>query len=269
VSLVIDYTGYKSLAIARKNRILTIVLSRPEVLNACNAEMHEELSRIFVDAENDPEVDVIVITGAGRAFSAGGDILWMQQLIDNPAIEEGAVQAEAKKIIYAILECEKPIVARVPGDAIGFGATVALFCDIIVASENARFGDPHVKVGLVAGDGGAIIWPQLIGFARAREYLMLGSLITASEAARIGLINHVVPEAELDGRVNSIVQALATGAQKSIRWSKAAVNLPLRQMAHAMMDTSMAWEVLSNLSEDHQEAVNAFREKRRPKFAGR
>lgn len=265
----VDFSRYKTLKVTREGRILRIAFNRPDVLNAANAEMHEELSRIFTDAQDDADSDVIIVTGEGRVFSAGGDIGWMQSLIDDPSQQEGPVQRQAKRIIYSILDCEKPIIARVQGDAVGMGATVALYCDIIIAADTARFGDPHVRVGYVAGDGGAVIWPQLIGFARAKEYLMLGKMISARDAAQIGLINHAVEEEELDKTVDDIATRLASGALSAIRGTKVSVNIALKQMVHAALDTSMALEVLSNLTEDHQEAVTAFREKRKPVFTGR
>jgi len=153
--------------------------------------------------------------------------------------------------------------------AVGLGATVALMCDIIIAADTAKIGDPHVNAGLVAGDGGALIWPQLIGFARAKEYLFTGDLMTAAEAHRIGLINHVVPPSELDENVYGLAHRLAAGAIKSIRWTKQVINIPLRQIAHATMDLSLSLETQSNLSKDHQEAVSAFAAKRRPNFTGK
>ena len=140
---------------------------------------------------------------------------------------------------------------------------------IIIAADHAKIGDPHVNAGLVAGDGDALIWPQLIGFARAKEYLFTGDLMTAAEAERIGLINHVLPADQLDDKVYGLARRLAGGAMRSIRWTKQAVNIPLRQLAHSMMDLSLSSETHSNLTKDHQEAVWAFAQKRRPNFTGR
>src|SRR6516164_9817116 len=157
---------------------------------------------------------------------------------------------EAKRIVFRMLECNKPIIARVNGHAVGLGATIALLCAIIIAADHAKMGDPHVNAGLVAGDGGALIWPQLIGFARAKEYLLTGDLMTAAEAERIGLINHVVPADQLDEKVYGLARRLAAGAMKSIRWTKQTINIPLRQLAHSMMDLSLSLETQSNLSKD-------------------
>lgn len=263
-----SYASYEALSVAVADRIATVTFNRPERLNAVDALMHTELSQIFIDLYQDPGVDVIVLTGAGRAFSAGGDIEWMQSAIDNPSSFEQTVR-EAKQIIFSMLDCEKPIIAKVNGHATGLGATIALFCDVIFAAETAKIGDPHVSVGFVAGDGGAVIWPQLIGYARAKEMLMTGDLITALKAAEIGLINHAVPPEQLDARVDAFARRIRDGAQKAIRWTKVSVNIGLKQLAHSIMDTSLAYEALSNLSADHAEAVAAFREKRAPKFTGR
>ena len=262
------FADYKTLVFARRGRVLEITMNRPEKLNAVDEAMHEELARVFVDASNDPESDIVVLTGTGRAFSSGGDIDWMQKMIDQPASFEKTAR-EGKQIVYSLLDCEKPVIAKLNGHATGLGATIALFCDVIFAAETAKIGDPHVSVGFVAGDGGAVIWPQLIGYARAKEYLMTGDLMTASQAASIGLINHAVAPAELDERVQQFADRLAAGAIKAIRWSKMSANIGLKQLAHSIMDASLAYEAMSNVTRDHQEAVNAFREKRSPAFSGK
>ena len=262
------YADYKRLKFERRGRILTVTMNRPEVLNAIETVLHEELGRVFYDVADDPEADVIVLTGAGKAFSAGGDINWMQEMIDDKAKWE-RTRIEAKKIVFGLLDCEKPVIARVNGAAMGLGTTIALFCDVIFATETAKIADPHVAVGLVAGDGGAVIWPQLIGYARAKEYVMTGDILTGAEAALIGLINHAVPESELDSRVYGFAERIAAGATQAIRYSKTAVNIGLRQLAHSIMDASIAYETVTNATADHQEAVTAFREKRKPKFSGR
>ena len=261
-----DFSQYKTIEVTRRDRILTLTLNRPDKLNAVNKQMHGELTRIFADADDDPLSDVIVLTGAGRAFSSGGDIDWMQEMIDT-GFEQTA--REAKRIIFSLLDCEKPVIARLNGHATGFGATMALFCDVIFAAEEARIGDPHVSVGLTAGDGGAVIWPQLIGYARAKEYLMTGDLIPATKAAEMGLINHAVPADTLDDRVDAFADRLAAGAGVAIRSTKVSVNIGLKQLAASVMDACLAMESRSNATQDHQEAVNAFRDGRKPVFTGR
>jgi enoyl-CoA hydratase len=154
------------------------------------------------------------------------------------------------------------------GAAAGLGATIALLCDIIVADENAVIGDPHVRVGLVAGDGGAVIWPQLIGYARAKEFLMTGELIKAPRAAAMGLINYAVPTAELDAKVDELIGSLLRNPRWAVRWTKTVANQPLKVLAAQLMDSSIAYETISNLTADRAEAVRAFREKRAPKLTG-
>lgn len=260
---MVDFTRYRTIRHERRDRVLTLILNRPEALNAVDGEMHAELTQVFFDAAGDPSSDVIVLTGEGKAFSAGGDIPWMQSIID-----EGfdLTAREATRIIFSLLDCEKPIIARINGPATGFGATLALFCDISIAVETAKIGDPHVQVGFTAGDGGAVIWPQLVGYARAKEYLMTGDLMTAVEAARIGLINHAVPNDELDDRVYGLASRLTEGSQTAIRTTKMSINIGLKQLAASMMDACLAYEAISNMSRDHQEAVTAFRERRKPNF---
>ena len=148
---------------------------------------------------------MLVLTGTGRAFCAGGDLPWLQSAIDDPAVFERTA-VEGKAILFRQLELTKPIIARLNGPAVGLGASLALFCDIIVAAQSAMIADPHVSVGLVAGDGGAIIWPQLVGYARAKEYLLTGAQLSAQEAERIGLINRVVPDTQLDAAVQELAQ---------------------------------------------------------------
>lgn len=264
---MVDYSGYKYIKFEKSGRTMTMTFNKPDVLNAMTAEMHEETSRVFYDLGMDHSIDIVIVTGEGRAFSAGGDIAGMREMYDKPEMFETSIM-EAKKIIFGILDCEKVLICKMNGDAVGLGATIGLFCDVIFAADHARLGDPHVRVGLAAGDGGAVIWPQLIGYARAKEYLLTGDLITAPDAAEMGLINHVVPAAELDERVDQFAKKLGSGAMKSIKWTKVAINIGLKQLAHSMMDTCMAYEALSNRTGDHLEAINAFEERRKPKFTG-
>ena len=262
-----DFDAYRRLSFTRRGRILTVTLNRPETLNAVDGEMHDDLSRVFYDLALDEESDIVVLTGAGKAFSAGGDMTWLEGLCGNRA-EWERVRIEAKRIVFGLLDCEKPVIAKVNGHAAGLGATIALFCDVIFASEKARISDPHVKIGLVAGDGGAIIWPQLVGYARAKELLMTGDPVSASRAAEIGLINHCVPAEALDERVDAFCDRLAGGATAAIRYTKVAVNVGLRQIAHSLMDASIAYESMTNEMRDHREAVRAFIEKRPAEFRG-
>ncbi|MDP6704794.1 MAG: enoyl-CoA hydratase-related protein [Alphaproteobacteria bacterium] len=260
-----NYDSYRCIEAERRGRILTLTLNNPP-LNAVDDVIHEELARIFADVQLDDEADIVVLTGAGRAFSAGGDLNQMKE-----AYAEGEMRltlVDAKRIVFSLLDLEKPIIARVNGHAMGLGATIALFCDVIYMSTAARIADPHVSIGVVAGDGGAVIWPQLIGYARAKEYLMTGKPLTGEEAARIGLVNHAVAPEDLDEAVYGFAEELAAGPQKAIRWTKVSANIGLKQLAHSIMDTSLAYEWITFKTEDHGEAIDAFLEKRKPNFTG-
>jgi enoyl-CoA hydratase len=265
----VDSLGdYEHLVIGRRGRVVTIALYRPEKLNAFNARLHAELATILQRVGDDPDSDIIVLTGSGRAFSAGGDIGWQQAAYENPVLFEATVR-EAKQIIFAMLDCEKPIIARINGPAVGLGATIALFSDVSFIAETAHIADPHVSVGMVAGDGGALIWPHLVGLARAKHYLLTGDPIDASEAVRIGLVNFVVPDAELDLAVDTYADRLAAGAQLAIRYSKLTINAGIRALAASAMDVGLGYESVTNMTDDHREALAAFRERRKPNFGAR
>jgi enoyl-CoA hydratase len=257
--------GFETIALARSGRLLTITLNRPDVLNAVNEQMHSDLEQVFAFVADDEESDVLVLTGAGRAFSAGGDLTYLAETARHPERFDVDVR-RAKRIVYTILDLEKPLVCKMNGHAVGLGATIALLCDVVFAAEHAKIGDPHVNVGLVAGDGGAFIWPQRIGYARAKEYLMTGELVPAPRAEQIGLINHCLPAAELDAAVDSFCQRLLNGSRNAIRWTKVTANLELKRIAHAVMDAGIAYEAVTIRSADHREAVDALQNKRTPVF---
>jgi enoyl-CoA hydratase len=227
--------------------------------------MHLELSWVFRSLAEDTQTDVVILTGAGRAFCAGGDLEWMEQSAAEPCLFLPIVE-EIKNIVLSMVEFPKPLICRLNGDAIGLGATLALGCDIIIAAQSARFGDPHVRVGLTAGDGAAIILPHIIGHMRAKELLLTGDLVTAADGKDMGLINHVVPDDELDARVDALAQKLARGAQTAIRYTKVALNAGLRAAAIAQIDMLAAYEALTVMTPDHREALAAMREQRRPTF---
>ncbi|GGD00663.1 enoyl-CoA hydratase/isomerase family protein [Pyruvatibacter mobilis] len=263
------FSGYSRIRAERDGTILTLMISNPALRNAVDEQMHHELASIFVDAQEDADSTVIVLTGdpEGNAFCAGGDIAWMKAALDGTVAGPGV--AEGRRIVTSLLDVEKPIVAAINGPAVGLGATLALFSDVIFMGESAQVADPHVKVGLVAGDGGAVIWPQLVGYARAKEYLMTGDPVPAAEAERIGLVNHVVPDAELQERAMAFARKLARGAPQAIQHTKAAVNMELKRLAATVFDASLAYEMISFTRDDHREAVSAFLEKRAPAFTGR
>ena len=179
---------FESILLSRKGRRLDMTLNRPDLLNAVDEALHRDLPVAIAFAAGDPGSDLIVLTGAGRAFSAGGDVALMEHQAAHPEVFDAGVAA-AKAIVFGMLDLEKPVICRMNGHAVGLGATIALLCDIVIAAEGAKIGDPHVGIGLVAGDGGAVVWAARIGAARAKEYLLTGELIGAAKAAEIGLID--------------------------------------------------------------------------------
>ena len=260
------FVDYERLKFDYRNRVLWITIDAGK-MNAVDFEMHEELARVFPEAQRDPDSDLIILTGAGRAFCAGGDMAWFQAMIDDPSLFRD-IAHDAKRIVNGLLELEKPIICRLNGAAAGLGASIALLCDVIIADETAKIGDPHVKVGLVAGDGGAVIWPQLIGYARAKEMLLTGEMLDASEASAMGLINHALPADQLDAKVDEVAGKILDNPRWAVRWTKTAINLPLRDIANRVMDAAIAYEINSNSTRARQEAVTAFVEKRAPNFPG-
>ena len=260
-----EATDYQHIRTHHTGRVLTLTLDRPAQRNAVNARLHAELASVFTDAQRDADSDVVLLTGAGSAFCAGGDIAWMQQGVDDPAGFERTGR-EGKDILFSQLDLDKPLVCALNGHATGLGASLALLCDVVIAAEGAKIGDPHVSVGLVAGDGGALIWPQLIGYARAKRYLLTGDLMTATEAERLGLVSQVVADGQALPVAMALAQRLAAGATQAIRWTKVTSNLPLKALIHAHFDAGLAYELLSNRSRDHAEAVAAFRDRRPPVF---
>lgn len=264
---MMNFADYNAIEFRRDGKVLHATFNRPDTMNAVDDVLQPDLDRLFIDVAEDDETHVLVITGKGKAFSAGGNIDSMQQLIDNPQLFRKESD-KGRQRIFAQLDCPKPIIAKVNGAAVGLGATIALFSDVVFSNERARIADPHVQIGLVAGDGGAVIWPALIGYARAKHYLMTGEPITGAEAAEIGLIHKALPLEELDAAVDDYAQKLANGASLAIQWTKLSANIGIKHIAQQVLDASFAYELMSQQTVDHQEAANAFREKRAPRFTG-
>lgn len=263
-----SYSHYKSLGVAIDNGVATVTLQSGEPFNSVTWEMHHELSTIFQALNTDPCVQVIVVTGAGEAFCAGANLTWLRGQLDTPMDPLEARQA-ARGIVLGYLDCTKPIIARVNGDAIGLGATLAVLADIVIMADSARIADPHVRIGLVAGDGGAVIWPLLVGYARAKEFLLTGNAVSAPDAVAMGLVNRSVPREQLDEVVGKFVRQIMTAAPLAVRFTKAAVNIPLRQAVESVLEASLAFETITMRSDDIKEGVDAFLQKRKPEFKGR
>jgi len=249
------------------DHILRVEFNRPERLNALNVTMHTELRDLYKLIEADEDVDVVVLTGRGKAFCVGADFDTMEENlgVGYPDGHPGLMNDSAA-MARNILSVRQPIVAAINGDCIGLGATLALFCDVTYMAEGARIGDPHVRAGIVAGDGGPVLWPLLVGANRAKEYLMTGDLLTAAEADRIGLVNHVVPLEQLDESAMKMARKLASMPQIALRFNKRLVNKDLEDRVNRLYDLSLAMEAITFETADHREAVKAFLGKRKPQF---
>jgi enoyl-CoA hydratase len=263
-----DQAAYKTLRFDRAGRVLTITIDMAEKLNVVTEQLHNEMARVFNDAADDPDSDVIILTGAGHVFCAGGDMNWLRDEMVTGLMPFVVESRTMKRIVHGLLDCPKPVIARVNGDAMGFGASIALLCDVVIAVETARFADPHVKIGLSAGDGGALIWPQLIGYAKAKHYLLTGDPIGAIEAERLGLVTFALPAAEFAGFAEKYAERMARGAQTAIRYTKITTNLGLRNLLTSVFEAGAAYEGLCKHTADYREGVSAFLEKRRPVFRG-
>ncbi len=252
----------------RDDGIAVVTLSNPRRKNALTWQMHRELESVWDALDADDDVRVVILTGEGNAFCTGADfsaqdISQGQQRLANRPRTRGA-----RRLFWNMLDFEKPIIAKVRGAAYGLGASIAVAADIVVAAEGAVFCDSHVKAGIAPGDGGAALWPLLIGFNRAKEFLMTGDPIEASKAAEMGLINHCVKEEELNTFVEQLAQRLAAGAPLAISYAKLSVNLLLKQIIGGAFETSLAYDLLTLYTDDHNEGMQAFRDKREPKFKG-
>lgn len=209
----------------------------------------------------------MLLTGAGKAFSAGGDFAWFPTLRSVERLAE--LRRDAKQLIWDLVDLELPLVVAINGPAVGLGASIALLADIIYIAESAHIADPHVRVGIVAGDGGTAIWPLLVGPARAKEYLLTGDPVPAREAERIGLVNHVVADDDLHQQAMAMAERLAAGAPLALQFTKAAVNQLVKQSLELAFDYATGHELLTFLSEDHQEALDAIAGRREPRYRGR
>ncbi len=262
------YEEFQSIRFERDGDVLRVVLDRPgDDLNAVDDRLHEELTALFPALRREREARAVVLTGAGRGFSAGGDFGWFPTLQEPGRLED--LRLDARQMIGDLLDVHLPVVCALNGHAMGLGATLALLCDVIFMAESARIGDPHVRVGIVAGDGGTVAWPLAVGPARAKRYLLTGDAVPAVEAERLGLVTEVVPDELLDETAMAFAQRLAAGAPLAVQYTKQAVNALVKDALNTSFDQATALELLTFRSADHQEALAALREGRPPRFEGR
>ncbi|TDU00858.1 enoyl-CoA hydratase [Azorhizobium sp. AG788] len=259
------YDAYQRLKIDfPADRVLRVTMNNPASLNSADQRMHGELGTIWRDIDADPEVNAVIITGAGKAFSAGGDFEMIDGIM-NDFETRARNWKEAKDIVYNVINCSKPIVSAMRGPAVGAGLVCGMLADISIASKKAKIIDGHTRLGVAAGDHAAIVWPLLCGMAKAKYYLLLCDPLSGEEAERIGLVSLAVEDEELDQKAIEIATRLATGAQSAIRWTKYSLNNWLRQ-AGPTFDASLALEFLGFTGPDVAAGLASFKEKRAPEF---
>jgi enoyl-CoA hydratase len=260
-----DYSNYKRLKFERHpNGILEIIMGEPGKLATADTLMHGELGSVWRDVDADPDTRVVILRGEGKGFSGGGDFTMIDTIIADPN-DRLRNWKEARDIVYNVINCSKPIISAMHGPAVGAGLVAGLLADISIAANDARIIDGHTKLGVVAGDHAAIIWPLLCGMAKAKYYLLLCESVSGAEAERIGLVSLAVPGDQLRAKAFEVAERLAAGAQTAIRLTKYSLNNWLRT-AGPTFDTSLALEFLTFAGPEVKEGMSALRHKREAKF---
>jgi len=259
------YAKYERLKFDRPgDRILRITLDTPGKLNAVDQIMHDELGQVWRDIDRDEEISCVILTGAGDAFSAGGDLNMVKEMTEDFKTMTRAWK-EARDLVYNVINCGKPTVSAMTGPAVGAGLVAGLLCDVSIVGKKARIIDGHTRLGVAAGDHSVIIWPLLCGMAKAKYYLLTCDPLSGEEAERIGLVSMCVEDDELQDTAVKVAQKLANGAPNAIRWTKYALNNWLRMMG-PNFDTSLALEFMGFAGPEVQEGMASLREKRKPNF---
>jgi enoyl-CoA hydratase len=261
----VDDSSYQRLIVERRDHgVVLLTLSNPGKLNATDAVLHAELARVFRDVDDDPAIRAVVVTGEGKAFSAGGDLAWIAGQVGSYE-QTMRVMREAGDIVRTMIDCDTPIIAAINGVAVGAGLAVALMSDISIIDEAARFTDGHMRLGVAAGDHAVAIWPLLCGMAKAKYYLLTSDFIDGREAERIGLVSKAVPGEQVLPEALALAERLAQGPRDAIRFTKRSLNHWLRQ-ALPNFEASLAYEMLNFLGPDSAEGLDALQTKRTPEF---
>jgi 2-(1,2-epoxy-1,2-dihydrophenyl)acetyl-CoA isomerase len=260
---------YEKLILSKEDGVATIVLNRPEVLNALDAKLSEELGLAVDEVSRDDLVRVLVLTGAGKGFCAGGDLKDTPINRRDVVASTRALEKWHDEVLLGLRRMEKPTIASVNGVAVGAGLGLALMCDIVIAAENARFGEVYVRIGGTSDSGGTYLLPRLIGIPRACEFLFTGDMIDAKDAGRMGLVNRVVPPDKLEPTTRELAARLARGAPKAIGMLKRAIYRNINENVESALHYENYMTNLCLQTEDAQEGVAAFMEKRAPIFKGK
>lgn len=247
--------------------IATVTINRPERLNSLHPPAHDEFERVWPDLQERDDVACVIVRGQGAEFSAGGDVKDMLERVRRDSRGgSGISPARARRLVTAMLDFEKPVIAAVEGRAFGLGATIALLCDFVVASTTARFSDPHVDVALVPGDGGAAIWTVLVGPHRARLLLLTGGVVSAQQAQEWGLLAGLTEPGDALAQARDLADDLTRRSRGAVRGTKMSVNAWLKAQFQPILETSLAFERASLQDPDFTEALSALSDKRTPTF---
>jgi enoyl-CoA hydratase len=253
-------TGEPAVRTERRGAVCVVTLNRPERLNAASRELHRAVTEVWAEVTADPEVRAIVLTGAGKAFCAGGDVELLDAMTGDAQLR-AEVLAEAGDLVRAMVTCEVPIVAAVNGPAVGLGWSLASACDLVVVANDAFFSDPHVTIGLVAADGGALVLPLLGGLMRAKEYVLLGDRLPATEALRIGMANRCVPANQVLDVALDLATRIAGYPPQAVRETRRVLNLEVARLVERHLDAAIAAEAESFATDDFQQKLAAFTKK--------
>jgi enoyl-CoA hydratase len=257
--VTVDYGLTPEVLTQADGPVRLVTLNRAADLNGANRPMHQALAKVWSRIAEDEDARAIVFTGSGTAFSAGGDFDYMQENIDDEQMR-AQTMAEGRAIIEGMVRCPLPIVAAVNGPAVGLGASLAVLSDIVLMAEGSFLADPHLRMGLVPGDGG-MTWPALIGLGRAKEYLFLGSRIPAADAVTLGLASRVVPQDDLLAEAITLATRLAALPAQALQATKRSLNSYLEVQVEKAYTTALDGELASMGSEEHRQAVATAREK--------
>ena len=260
-----DPSAYHDLKIRKlEPGIVEIVMGEEGKLATATARAHGEMARVWLDIDRDPDVRVAIIRGAGKGFSAGGDLAMVEEMTRDFAARV-RVWREARDLVYNMINCSKMIVSAIHGPAVGAGLVVGLLADVSIAAKNARLIDGHTRLGVAAGDHAAIVWPLLCGMAKAKYYLLTCEQLSGEEAERLGLVSLVCDESQLREKSLEVARKLAAGAQTALRWTKYSLNNWLR-MAGPSFDASLALEIHGFTGAEVKEGLASLRERREPRF---
>lgn len=252
--------GDDELRVARDGPVRIVTLHRPDALNAVNESLHAELASVWDELAGDDDADVVVLTGSGRAFSAGGDLDYIRRFADDPELRRRTID-EALAILWAMVRFPLPLIAAVNGPAVGLGVSLALGADIVLMSDRASFSDPHVSVGLVCGDGGAALLPLVAPLLRAKELLFTGDRVTPDVAVQLGMANRVVPHDDLRAEALALAHRIAAQPRFALRETKRAVQLGVERAVTGVAEVAAQAELESMATPEHAARIDAMVER--------